>query len=100
MPPPLPQVGYRGCRNEDRPRPPYGSPGLRPRFPLPKPVGGPNIALHAVFAFMASSSTYLVTAFPAHSTSFFSKFPQSSTVECVLNSQSECLLVGIHLVSP
>ena len=48
------------------------------RFPLSKPVVSPSIALHAVPAYGAS--TYLVSAFPAHSTSFFPNFLQSSTV--------------------
>ena len=38
------------------------------RFPLSKPVVGPNIALHT------GLFTYLVSAFPAHSTSFSSIF--------------------------
>ena len=38
------------------------------RFPLSKPVVGRNIALHDMPTYMAS--TYLVSAFPAHSTSF------------------------------
>ena len=38
------------------------------RFPLSKSMVGQNIAVHAVPAYMAS--TYLVSAFPAHSTSF------------------------------
>ena len=38
------------------------------RFPLSKSVVAPNLALHAVPAYRAS--TYLVSAFPAHSTSF------------------------------
>ena len=37
-------------------------------FPLFKPVVGLNIALHAVPAYRAS--TYLISTFPAHSTSF------------------------------
>ena len=37
-----------------------------------KPVVGRNIALHAVPVYMAS--TYLVSAFPAHSTSFSLNF--------------------------
>ena len=37
------------------------------RFPLSKPVIGQTIALHAVCAYRAS--TYLVSAFPAHSIS-------------------------------
>ena len=37
------------------------------KFPLSKPVVGQNIALHVVPAYWVS--TYLVSAFPAHSTS-------------------------------
>ena len=71
-----------------------GSEGYR-RFPLSKPVVGRNIALHAVSAYRAS--TYLVSAFPAHSTSFFLNVFKPSTVECVLSSEPECLLVvGAH----
>ena len=70
------------------------------RFPLSEPVVGQNIALHAVSAYRVSS-TYLVSAFLAHSTSFSPKFLQSSTVEYVFSSESEFLLmVGIHFVSP
>ena len=61
------------------------------RFPLSKPVVGQNIALGAVHAYRASIYiyTYMVYAFPAHSSSFFSK---SSKVECVLSSDSEFYL--------
>ena len=52
------------------------------RFPLSKPVVGQNVALHAVPVYRAS--TYLVSAFLAHSTFIFPpEFLQSSTVECV-----------------
>ena len=47
-------------------------PEPRPRVPLSKPVVGYSIALHAVPAYRAS--TYLVPAFPAHSTSFSPNF--------------------------
>ena len=57
------------------------------------------MALHAVPAYR--TSTYLVSVFPVHSTSFSPKILQSSTSECVLSSESDFLLVvGIHLVSP
>ena len=68
------------------------------RFPISKPVVGQNIALHAVPAYRAC--TYLVSAIPAHSTSFSQKCLQSSTVGCVLSSETTGLLVvGIHFVS-
>ena len=68
------------------------------RFPFSKPVAGQNIALHAMSVYRAF--TYLVSAFPAHSTSFSPNFSKSSMVECVLSSKSECVLVvGIHFVS-
>ena len=45
--------------------------------------------------------SYLVSAFLAHSSSFSPNLSKSSTVECVLSSKSEFLLViGIHFVSP
>ena len=57
----------------------------------------PRRFLHAVPAHRASA--YLISAFPAHSTSFSLNILQSSTVECVLNSESEFpLVVGIHFV--
>ena len=40
------------------------------RFPLSKPVVGRNIVLDAVPAYSYRASTYLVSACPAHSTSF------------------------------
>ena len=56
------------------------------RFPISKPTCTSRseyyIALHAVPAYRAS--TYLASAFAAHSTSFPPKFFQSSTIECVL----------------
>ena len=61
-------VWYRGCRNSPPPTSWWGAQGYQ-RFPAPyKPVVDPNIALHAVPAYRAS--TYLVSAFPALSTSF------------------------------
>ena len=70
-------------------------------FPLSKPVVGQNIALHAVPAYRVS--TYLVSAFLAHYSTSFSPnfFNLQQSNECVLNSESEFLLVvGIHFVSP
>ena len=52
------------------------------RFPLSKAVVGKNIALEAVPAYRAS--TYPVS----HPTSFSPKFSKSSTMECVLSSES------------
>ena len=67
------------------------------RFPLSKPVVGPNIAMHAVPAYSSSILTWfqLSRVIQLH-------FPQiSPTVECELSCESECLLVvGIHFVSP
>ena len=40
--------------------------------------------------------TWFLSAFPAHSTSFSSNFLQSSAMECVLSSESDILLSGIH----
>ena len=70
------------------------------RFLLSKPVVGHNIiALHAVPAYGAS--TYLVSAFPAHSTSISPKFSNPQRCNVYLNSESEfVLVVGIHFVSP
>ena len=54
------------------------------RFSVSKPVLGQSIALHA------GSFNFI-----------YSKFLQSSTVECVLSSESEFVLeVGIRFVSP
>ena len=50
------------------------------RFPLSKPVVGLNIASHAVPAYRAS--TYLVSVFPAHSTSFS---PIVNSGMCIMN---------------
>ena len=41
---------------------------------LSKPVVGPNIAFHAVPAYMASRCLYVVSAFPAHLVSFSPDF--------------------------
>ena len=61
--------------------------------------GSEYIASYAVPAYMAS--TYLVSAFPAHSTSFPQNASKSSTVKCALSSESEWLLaVRMHSVSP
>ena len=70
------------------------------RFPLSKPVVGGNIALRAVPAYRASP--YLPCFYLPGSFGFISpEFLQSSTVECVLSSESGCLLVvGMHFVSP
>ena len=68
-------------------------------FPVSKPVIGWNIALHAVPAYRAS--TYLVYCLPSSVNFIYSQFLQSSTVESVLNSESEFSLVaGIHFVLP
>ena len=65
------------------------------RFPLSKPVAGWSIALHDVPAYMASS--YLVSQVPGSPNFIFSK---SSTLECVLNSESAfSLVVGMRFVS-
>ena len=58
------------------------------RFPFSKPVEGPNIALHAVPAYRAP--TYLVFAFPAHSTSVLPNFsnPQPWNVYNAVNQNS------------
>ena len=76
-----------------------GSPGLS-KVPLSKPaVGQSSIALHAVPAYRASIN--LVSAFPAHSTSFSQISSILKWGKCVLNSESEfSLVVGIHFVSP
>ena len=81
------------------PHPLVGAQGYQ-RLLLSKHEVGQNIVkLHAVPAYRAS--TYLVSAFLAHSTSFSAKFLQFSMVECVLSSESEfVLVVGIHVVSP
>ena len=55
------------------------------RFPLSKPVVGPNTPVYAIPAYRESA--YIVSAFPTHSTSFSPKFLQSSTAECVLRSE-------------
>ena len=60
------------------------------RFPLSKPLVGQNLALDAVSAYRAY--TYIVSAFPAHSTSLSLNVSKSSTVECVLSSESEFYL--------
>ena len=60
-------------------------------FPLSKPVVGPNIALNAAPAYRAY--TYLVSAFPAHSTSCSPNL-QRCAVECVLSSESEFVTCG------
>ena len=57
------------------------------RFTLSKPVGQ-HIDLHAAPA--DSASTYLVSAFPIHSTSFVPNVLQSQTAKCVINSESGC----------
>ena len=56
----------------------------------------------ACWACLQGFSTYLVSAFPAHSTSFSPIFfSNSQRVECALSSESEFLLVvGMHFVSP
>ena len=60
-------------------RPPGRSPGLS-KVPSFKHVVGWNIAVHAVSAYRAS--TYLVPAFPTHSTSFspYFSYPQRRNV--------------------
>ena len=52
--------------------PPGGNPGLSKVPSFSKPIVGEKIALHAVPAYR--DSTYLVSAFPAHSTSFYPNF--------------------------
>ena len=69
------------------------------RFPLSKTAECQNIALPAVPAHRAFN--VLVSAFPAHSTSFSLNLFNRQRVECVLNSESDgSLVVGIQLVSP
>ena len=87
---PPPSARYRGCRNYVPPSPPSGY----QRFPLSKPVVGRDVALHGVPALLGGLLSYLVSAFTAHSTSFsIYFFTRSSTVECVLNSESQFSLV-------
>ena len=58
-----------------------------------KPVLSQNVDVHAVPAYR--TSTFLVSAFPAHSASFSPNSSKSSTVTCVLKSiESELLLVA------
>ena len=69
------------------------------QFPLFKPVVGQNTASHAVPVYRAS--TYLVSAFPAHSTSFSLKFnPQwRMNVYWIVNHNFHFFLIGIQFVS-
>ena len=69
-----------------------GSEGCQ-RFPFSKPVVGQSIALHAVPAYRAS--TYVLSAFPAHSTYFLQISSIRNDGMCIenLNSESEFLLV-------
>ena len=60
-------------------------------FPLSKPVVGRSIALHAVSVYRASDIPSFCN--PGSFDFIFSKFLQFSTVKCVLNSESELLLV-------
>ena len=96
---PHPAVGYRQCRNL-APTPHcilIGAQGYQ-RFSCAKPVIGSSIALHAVPA--VRTSTYLVSCLPGSFNFIFSKCLQSSTLGCVLNSESECVLVRTQFVSP
>ena len=67
------------------------------KFPLSKPVVEYSFA-----CFACLQGFYLHgVCLPGSFNFVFHKFLQSSTVECVFNSESELLLVvGIHLVSP
>ena len=61
------------------------------RFPLSKPVVSRIVALHAVPVYRAS--TYVVSAFPAHSTSFgLDFFNPQRCLDCALNHESEFVL--------
>ena len=85
---------------------------MAPRSTLPtspglgtsKPAVDQNIAVDAVPAYsLHGFYTYLVSAFPAHATSFSPNFSKSSTVECELSSGTgirACHIVGMHFVSP
>ena len=73
------------------------------KLPLPylQACIGQNLALHDVPADSYRVSTYPVSAFPAHSTFIPLKFLQSSTVECALTCESDCLLlVRVRLFRP
>ena len=85
-PPPLPQWGTADA-NIKPPTPLVGAQGYQ-RFHLSKPVVGQNTALHAVPAYRAS--TYLVSAYPAHSTLFSPNFsnPQRWKTYQVVNQNS------------
>ena len=92
----------RGCNNQEPPPSPLpplvGAQGYQ-RFPHSKHVVDRKIALYAVPAYQGF---YLPSFCLTDSFRFIlSNFFQSSTVECVLNSECEFLLVvGIHCVLP
>ena len=89
--------GYRGCRNYP-PSPMWVAHGYH-RFPLSRPAVGRNYS----FACCACLQGFYIPSFclPGSFNFIFPKFLQSSTVECVLSTESECVLVvGIQFVSP
>ena len=77
--------------------PPGGSPGLSKVPFSPRPVAGPNKALHAVPAYWAFYLPRFFFCLPVSFNFSFPKFLQSSMVECALSHESERLLVvGTH----
>ena len=97
-PTPPPRLGTVDAEIEPPP-PMLGAQGYQ-MFPISKTVVGPNIAVYAAPTYKAY--TYLVSAFPAHSTSFSPNVsnPQRWNVHLYCNESEVLLVVGIHFISP
>ena len=97
--PTTPRLPRGGVPPMQKLRPPWRGVQGYQMFPFYTPVVGQSIDLHVVPAYRAS--TYIVSAFPAHSTSFSTNLsnPQQRNVYWAVNPDF-LLVVGIHFISP